>query len=275
MIAIHIPKTIDNDLQVTDHCPGFASAAKFVAQAFAGVNFDNRSLPGVYIGIVMGRNAGWLTASSVLAKKDEDDGPHLIYLPEKVFDEDKFIQDVDRIYKKYGRCMIAASEGIRDENDVPIVTKLSENVELDSHGNVQLSGKAALGDLLAEKIKSDLPHIDRVRADTFGYLQRSFLGIVSEVDAKEAWEVGQIAVKFACKNEKSGSVAIKRQGNYSAEYFLTDLKNVAKITKAMSDEFIKGDNFVTDEFIKYVSPLAGELPECEKLVAPKIKKILK
>ncbi|MBD3320734.1 MAG: diphosphate--fructose-6-phosphate 1-phosphotransferase, partial [Chitinivibrionales bacterium] len=102
--VIHIPKTIDNDLLVTDHCPGFGSAGKFVAQAFAGINLDNRSIPGVYIGVIMGRHAGFLTASSIFARKYPDDGPHLVYVPEKPFDPEKFVADVDRVYSEYGRC---------------------------------------------------------------------------------------------------------------------------------------------------------------------------
>ncbi|MEA2103528.1 MAG: 6-phosphofructokinase [Candidatus Cloacimonadota bacterium] len=271
LVAVHIPKTIDNDLQVTDHCPGFGSAARFVALAFAGVNYDNRSLPGVYIGVVMGRHAGFLTAASVLAKKGEEDGPHLIYIPERVFDEEKFLQDVDANFKKYGRCMIAVSEGISDKDGTPIVTKFAKNVEHDAHGNVQLSGIGALGDLLAEKIKTELPHIKRVRADTFGYLQRSFLGIVSETDRTEARKVGEKAVDFAAKG-KSGSVAIKRIKEYQIDYFLTELKNVAKVTKLMPDSFIKNDNFVTDEFIEYASPLVGELPIRGIIDAPSVSK---
>lgn len=96
--VMHIPKTIDNDLRVTDHCPGYGSAAKFVAQAFSGVNLDNRSLPGVYVGVVMGRHAGFLAAASVFARKYDDDGPHLIYLPERPFDHDEFVGSVDRVY---------------------------------------------------------------------------------------------------------------------------------------------------------------------------------
>lgn len=273
--VIHIPKTIDNDLQVTDHCPGFGSAAKFVSQAFAGVNLDNLSIPGVYIGVVMGRHAGFLTASSVLAKKSEDDGPHLVYLPERIFSIDQFISDVDRIYKRYGRCMVAVSEGIVDESGIPIVTKLSERVEQDAHGNVQLSGTGVLGDLLVREVKKGLPHIKRVRADTFGYLQRSFLGVVSEVDAFEAREVGKKAIEFAMTKMEDGSVAIKRVGDYAVEYFLTPLEAVAKVTKPMPDEFILNNNYITEDFIHYALPLIGKLPVCEKLSAPAVPKKIK
>ncbi|MGC9337119.1 MAG: 6-phosphofructokinase [Candidatus Cloacimonadia bacterium] len=273
--VIHIPKTIDNDLQVTDHCPGFGSAAKFVSQAFAGVNLDNLSIPGVYIGVVMGRHAGFLTASSVLAKKSEDDGPHLVYLPERIFSIEQFISDVDRIYKRYGRCMVAVSEGIADESGMPIVTKLSERVEQDAHGNVQLSGTGVLGDLLVREVKKGLPHIKRVRADTFGYLQRSFLGVVSEVDAVEAREVGKKAIEFAMGKMEDGSVAIKRVGDYVVRYFLTPLQTVARVTKPMPDEFILNNNYVTEDFIHYALPLIGKLPVCEKLSAPAVPKKIK
>jgi ATP-dependent phosphofructokinase / diphosphate-dependent phosphofructokinase len=144
--VVHIPKTIDNDLLVTDHCPGFGSAGKFVSQAFAGIDLDNRSLPGVYIGVVMGRHAGFLTAASIFAKKYPDDGPHLVYVPEKAFDMDKFIADVDRVYTQYGRCIIAVSEGVSDSKGEPIIALLTKTDEKDAHGNVQLSGTGALGD---------------------------------------------------------------------------------------------------------------------------------
>jgi len=270
MISIHIPKTIDNDLRVTDHCPGYGSAAKFISHAFAGVNMDNRSLPGVYIAVVMGRHAGFLTASSVLAKKYEEDGPHLIYLPEKNFTERDFIQDVNDVYKKYGRCMVAVSEGVVDAEGTPIVTKFSQEVERDSHGNVQLSGKGSLGDMLAEKVKAKLTHIDRVRADTFGYLQRSFLGVVSEVDSSEARKVGEKAVQFACEKGDSGSVVIVRKEQYSVDYELTKLKNVAKVTKNLPDEYIKNSNYVTQKFIDYALPLIGKIPVYKKLSAKSV-----
>ncbi|HOY67808.1 MAG TPA: 6-phosphofructokinase [Candidatus Ozemobacteraceae bacterium] len=270
--CIHIPKTIDNDLRVTDHCPGYGSAAKFVALAFAGANLDNRSLPGVYIAVVMGRNAGFLTAASAFARKYEDDGPHLIYLPERQFRKESFVKDVEQVYKKFGRCIVAVSEGILGEDNKPVITQLMQNAETDAHGNVQLSGTGALGDLLADLIKKELK-IKRVRADTFGYLQRSFVGIVSEVDQAEAREVGEKAAQFAIWNEVDGSVAIRRTGDYSVEYFLTPLETVAKETKGMPDKFIAPlGTDVTDEFMKYARPLLGTMPDYERLMAPAVKK---
>ena len=270
--VIHVPKTIDNDLVGTDHCPGFGSAAKFIASAFAGINADNRALPGVYIGITMGRHAGFLTASSVLARKSEEDGPHLVYLPERTFNIHHFVRDVKTVYEKYGRCIVAVSEGVSDEDGVPIVVKLAKQVEHDAHGNVQLSGSGALGDLLSDEIKSKTD-IKRVRADTLGYLQRSFLGCVSEIDSREAREVGVQAVKFAMSGDVDGSVAIKRTGDYVIEYELIPLTDVAAKTKLMPDEFIEGNNMVTEEFVKYAMPFVGEFSVTEKLDVPSVEKI--
>lgn len=271
--AVHVPKTIDNDLKVTDHCPGYGSAAKFVAQAFAGVNLDNRALAGVYIGIVMGRHAGFLTAASSLARVYPDDGPHLIYVPEHTFSKKQFIDDVKRVYKKHGRCIVAASEGITGAKGKAIAEEFSQ--ERDAHGNVQLSGSGALGDLLAAWVK-DNTDIGRVRADTLGYLQRSFLGCVSEVDAREAREVGEKAVQYAVGQNKDGSVAIRRVGDYAVEYFLTPLKSVAKVATSMPKKFInKAGNDITPAFVAYAAPLAGPLPAVEQLRVPAVKKKLR
>lgn len=273
--AVHIPKTIDNDLMINDHTPGYGSAAKFVAQAFMGINLDNRALPGVHIGVVMGRHAGFLTAASSAARKYSDDGPHLIYVPEKTFSIPSFLEDVKGVYDKYGRCIIAVSEGIQDENGEPIVTKLVGREE-DAHGNVQLSGTGALGDRLTQYIKDKL-NIQRVRSDTFGYLQRSFMGCASDVDQREAREVGEKAVQFAVWHGQDGSVTIHRAGNYSVDYKLTDIYEIAAKTKLMPEEFINSKgNYVTDAFKAYLTPLLGsDMPEASMLKAPKVPKLLK
>ncbi len=255
--CIHIPKTIDNDLVLNDHTPGFPSAARFVAQAFAGANLDNAALPGVYVGVVMGRHAGFLTAASALGKKFPDDGPHLIYLPERVFEIDRFLLDVKAAYERYGRCVIAVSEGIHDAKGQPILGLLAKDLERDAHGNVQLSGSGALADLLCEEIKAKLK-IKRVRGDTFGYLQRSFVGCVSDVDQREAREVGEKAVQYAMWGQVNGSVAIKRTGFYSVDYELLPLQAVAGKTRTMEDEFISASGTdVTDAFRLYLRPLLG------------------
>src|SRR2546423_1877908 len=131
--VFHIPKTIDNDLRVHDHTPGFGSAARFVAAAIMGDNFDNASLPGVKVDIIMGRHAGFLTAAAVLARRHPEDGPHLIYVPEATFSIDKFLGDVDRVYKKLGRCLIAISEGVSAPDGKSWAEKMSEHLERDAH----------------------------------------------------------------------------------------------------------------------------------------------
>lgn len=272
--AVHVPKTIDNDLVETDHCPGFGSAARFVAQAFAGADLDNRALPGVYIGVIMGRHAGFLTAAAALARRLPDDGPHLVYVPERFVDTDRFVADVQQVYDRYGRCVIAVSEGIVDQAGKAIVTTLkSGSVEKDAHGNVQLSGTGALGDLLADLIKAKTK-IKRVRADTLGYLQRSFLGCVSESDAVEAREVGEKAVQYAAGHQRSGSVVIRRIGDYAVDYDLVNLDAIAAKTKHLPDAFLNAQgNGVTDAFLQYARPLVGALPPAARITAPAVAKV--
>lgn len=273
--CIHIPKTIDNDLVNNDHTPGFPSAARFVAQAFMGANLDNAALPGVYLAVIMGRHAGFLTAASALGKKFPEDGPHLIYIPERTFDTEKFIADVKATYDKHGRCVIAVSEGIHDAQGTPIITRLASQIEHDAHGNVQLSGTGALADLLCDEIRNKLG-IKRVRGDTLGYLQRSFMGCVSDVDQREAREVGEKAVQFAMWGERDGSVAIKRTGFYSVDYELLPLTEVAGKTRVMEDEFIAANGTdITDAFRLYLRPLLGSgMPDAYRLRHNSVKKIL-
>ena len=264
MKAFHIPKTIDNDLLETDHCPGYGSAARFVAHAFQGDDADNRSLKGIKINVLMGRHAGWLTAASTLGKSNEDDGPHLVYVPEKVFKIEDFLKEVKEVYDSLGRCVVAVSEGIHNEKGEYFLQTYAKESgsglagKTDSHGNIQLSGSGALGDTLTNLVSE---YIDgaRVRADTFGYLQRSFLADVSEVDAEEAERVGQHAV-VASQERDSGSVILKRQ--FSEKYFcdvdVVDLHKVAKHTKDMPPEFLDETKpYVTNDFFEYAMPLTG------------------
>jgi ATP-dependent phosphofructokinase / diphosphate-dependent phosphofructokinase len=266
----HVPKTIDNDLRVTDHCPGYPSAAKFVAQACMGDNEDNRSLPGIKVDVVMGRHAGWLTAASALARLHQDDGPHLIYVPERDFTIEAFLTDVERVYKRIGRCLVTVSEGIHG----PGGKLLINSDEKDSHGNVQLSGSGALGDFLAAEIKRGLGDKLRVRADTFGYLQRSFAGVISEVDAKEAREVGRAAARAALAGEhQHGSVYIDRDGDrrhYRVHYGVTLLSNVAKHTRDLDESYLDGNNDVSQAFIEYLRPLVGALPRSGRLYGHRV-----
>ena len=292
--CIHIPKTIDNDLVLNDHTPGFPSAARFVALAFAGANLDNAALPGVYVGVVMGRHAGFLTAASALGKKFPDDGPHLIYLPERVFEIERFVADVKAAHDRFGRCVVAVSEGIHDAAGRPMLEVLAQaanaanagkagnegsqghgGLERDAHGNVQLSGSGALADLLCEQIKQRL-QIKRVRGDTFGYLQRSFVGCVSDVDQREAREVGEKAVQYAMWGSANGSVAIQRTGFYSVDYTLLPLQAVAGKTRTMEDEFISASGTdVTDAFRLYLRPLLGSgMPDAFRLRPNPVAKVL-
>jgi len=274
--VFHIPKTIDNDLRVTDHCPGYGSAAKFVASAFMGDDRDSASLPGIKINVVMGRHAGWLTAAAALGRQGRKDGPHLIYVPETPFSTKQFLDDVRSVYGKLGRCQIAVSEGVADETGTPVAVamaeKLGHRVERDSHGNVQLSGSGVLGDFLADYLKSELKRkykTLRVRSDTFGYLQRSFPGFASPVDQAEARECGRHAVKFAMSGDKDGSVAIKRHKTktYKVSFVRAELKDVARLTKDLPRSYInRAGNGVTKGFVDYAMPLTGGLPTIGKLV---------
>lgn len=256
----HVPKTIDNDLEETDHCPGYPSAAKFVAQALMGDECDNRSLLGVKIDVLMGRHAGWLTAAASLARSGEEDGPHLIYVPEVAFDPERFVERVAQCVDDLGRCVVAVSEGIHLADGTLVV----QSKETDSHGNVQLSGSGALGDQLATLVRERLGKGARVRADTFGYLQRSFFGVFSEQDALEARQVGREAVRLAAAGDRArGSVVIRRGGSvgtYEPLYEVCDLDLVAGRTKVMPPEFLIGDDDIAPAFGDWARPLVGELP---------------
>ncbi len=275
--VFHVPKTIDNDLRVTDHTPGYGSAARFVASAFAGEDRDNAALPGVKISVVMGRHAGWLTAASMLARERTQDGPHLVYVPEVAFDVKQFTDDVARIYDKYGRCLVAVSEGISDETHTPMAVNLAErlghSVERDSHGNVQLSGSGALGDFLAEFVKKNVKvgtgkRKLRVRADTYGYLQRSFAGYASPVDQAEARECGRKAAELAMRGDIDGTIVMKRAkgDKYKITFERAELADVARHTKDLPKKYInKAGNNISSSFMKYALPLVGEMPTIGKL----------
>lgn len=280
--CFHVPKTVDNDLMENDHTPGFASAARFVAKACMADFLDNISLPGIKINVIMGRHAGFLTAASALARRDDrmkhegatTDGPQLIYVPEVAFDTDRFVQDVAELYEKKGRVHIAVSEGVSDAEGVAVASKLIENAQTDAHGNVQLSGSGALGDALSNLLKKELTPVGgkppRVRADTFGYVQRCFPD-QSEVDQREARGTGRYAAKLAASGDLDGSVTIKRvhpigSGQpYAARYERVNLEQIAAKTRHMPAEFIEGHSNVSRAFLDYCRPLVGELPLFDRL----------
>jgi 6-phosphofructokinase len=274
--CIHVPKTIDNDLVLNDHTPGFPSAARFIGQAFLGLNLDNRSLPGVHIGVVMGRSAGFLAAASSLGRKLPDDGPHLIYMPERIFKVDRFLGEIKQTVDRFGRCLVAVSEGVHDETGEPIVSKLIKTMEHDDYGNAQLSGNGALADVLCSQVKESLA-IKHVRGDTLGYLQRSFAGCVSEIDQREARAVGVKAVQFAMNGNVDGSVTIARISNYAVDYRLVPLAAIAGKTRTMPDSFIAdNDRDVTGEFHDYLLPLIGAaMPQTQRLNYVRVPKILR
>lgn len=276
--CFHIPKTVDNDLLVNDHTPGFPSAARFVAKACMADFLDNISLPGIKINVIMGRHAGFLTAASALARRHDreqgsTDGPQLIYLPEVPFDLDRFVHDVAEIYDRKGRCHIALSEGIQDAEGVAIGARLIKGAQVDAHGNVQLSGSGALGDQLADLLKEKLTPVGgkppRVRADTFGYVQRCFPD-ASPIDQREARGAGHYAVELAVSGDSDGSVAITRTSTpgpwecYSVAFNRIELADVAAKTRHMPPEFIAGHNNVSLAFHDYCRPLVGPLPEFER-----------
>jgi 6-phosphofructokinase 1 len=279
--CFHVPKTIDNDLLENDHTPGFPSAARYVTLALMGDALDNASLGGIKINVIMGRNAGFLTAASSLARGRAADGaaprdrpaPHLIYLPEVPFSTDAFLADVEAVYAKLGRCQIAVSEGIRDAKGEEIGPKLMRGPgEIDAHGNVQLSGSGALGDGLVDLVKTGLTpkggKAPRVRADTFGYLQRCW-PYTSPVDAQEARGVGRHAAELAGRGDASASVIIRRISTapdaYRSEFARADLAAVARRTRHVPAEFISGSNDVSAAFDAYCRPLVGDLPRVERL----------
>jgi 6-phosphofructokinase len=262
--VFHVPKTIDNDLRVNDHCPGYGSAARYVACCFQGNDLDNRALPGVKIDVVMGRNAGWLTAAASLARMDATSGPHLIYVPERPVSLDDMARQIGEVHERLGRCLVAVSEGVRGTNGKVLLD--SEAAEKDSHGNVQLSGSGALGDFIAQQVKERLkakyPKL-RLRTDTLGYAQRSFVGCTSEVDAREARMVGEAACTYAMRGDLDGTVAIHRLpgDDYAVEPTLVALKQVARVTREMPDEFLAPSGHdVTPAYVEYARPLVGKLP---------------
>ena len=274
LVCYHVPKTIDNDLRSCDHTPGFGSAARFVACALKGDDLDNRALGGVKIDVIMGRDAGFLTAASALARENRGDGPHLIYLPERPFSLEEFTEDVADMMKRHGRCVVAVSEGIRDAKGELFAKKFAGG-ERDSHGNLQLSGTGALGDFLAKHLKAKAG-IARVRADTFGYLQRSFPGVASETDFREAFAAGGAAVLAALdaatakrpKAPAKGTIAIVRAkgAKYEVTYEARPVQDAAKFTRSMPDAFIaKNGHDVTKAFLDYARPIVGPLPHSELL----------
>lgn len=247
--VIGIPKTIDNDLIITDHTPGYGSSAKFISSAIKTITYDNNCYPKGRVNIVeiMGRDAGWLTASSALAGNE---GPDLIYLPEVPFNEEKFLLDVKKVYESKHRCLVAVSEGIRKENGDFIFTQNSK----DAFAHHQLGGVGLyLSSLVEEKL-----HIS-TRAIELSLLQRCYSPITSLTDVNEAIECGRHAVKFALNNLNGVMVGMFRNDSYSISYQPIELEKVANQIKYMPQSMINNEgNHVNQEFIDYALPLINE-----------------
>jgi 6-phosphofructokinase 1 len=279
MRCFHVPKTIDNDLRENDHTPGFPSAARFVAMACMADFMDNISLPGVKVNVIMGRNAGFLTAAAALARRQDrpelsTDGPQLIYVPETPFDIDRFIEDVQRVYDEKGRCHLAVSEGVRNAEGTEVAIELAirqgKPVEYDDHNNAQLSGSGILGDMLADEIRARVRPTRggkvRVRADTFGYIQRCWPD-PSPIDQQEARRSGRYAAQMAMAGHSGGSVAIVREQDapYVSSFRRVELAAVAREARSMPPEFLEGHCNVSRRFVEWCLPLVGELPPFERL----------
>ena len=271
-----VPKTIDNDLFGTDHCPGFASAAKYIATSCMEINKDARVYDNKMIVIVeiMGRHAGWLAASAALATA-YGSGPDLIYLPECDFDMDRFLADVDELYRKNGKVFVAVSEGIHYA-DGSFVSEAKTSAT-DGFGHAQLGGLAAM---LAEIVKNHTGA--KVRGIEFSLLQRCGAHVASATDIEEAFTAGKVAVEKAVEGETGYMVAFERQmvdGKYSCAYRLLPLDSVANYEKKVPMEWINDThNGLKQEFISYVLPLIqGEanVPKVDSLPRyAKLKKVL-
>lgn len=253
--VVGIPKTIDNDLCGTDHCPGFGSAAKYVASSFMEVKLDSQvyNYPQIIIVEVMGRHAGWLAASSVLASH-KGAGPDLIYLPERTFSLEQFERDVRAVHENKGDVMICVSEGCQDK-DGRFIPEMSEDGDLntDAFGHKQLGGAA---DTLVSFVRKKFD--TKVRAIEFSLLQRCAAHIASPVDVNEAYAAGETALQFALDGHSDFMIGFKRVSNdpYKIELIRISLAECANVEKSLPDEWInEAGNFVLEPFINYTLPL--------------------
>ena len=251
-----IPKTIDNDLAGTDHCPGFSSAAKYIATSIMEVYHDARVYDTGMVTIIecMGRHAGWLTAAAALAK-EKGNGPDLIYVPEVAFDMDKFIASVKKIYDEHKKCIVAVSEGIHDKDGTFITEYANKNATRDSFGHAQLGGLAAF---LANEVKKATGA--KVRGIELSLLQRCAAHLASKTDVEESFMAGKAAVENAVNGITDKMVGFERvtgpDGKYECRIKLFDLSVVANAEKKLPLEWINetGDG-ITQGFIDYALPL--------------------
>ncbi len=270
--AMAVPKTVDNDLGFTDHCPGYGSAARFNAIATRDAGRDTEAIgivDNVKIIETMGRNTGWITASTALAREAPDDAPHLIYLPERPLHMEWFLQDVKATFDRLGYCVITVCEGLKDDKGETLVAS-ERAVDTDSFGHKQLGGVA---DFLCAAIAANL-HI-KARFDKPGTIQRMSILAASPVDMEEAYLVGQQAVVSAAEGVSGFMITLVRESNspYRVSTGLAPLEEVANAEKQVPPEFInERGNFVTETFLEYVRPLIGPpLPPYARLAGKRVK----
>ncbi len=269
-----VPKTVDNDLMATDHCPGYGSVARFNAIAVRDSGLDTESIyttDTVKIIETMGRDTGWITASTAMERDGADSAPHLIYLPERPFVTGKFLEDVKSVYDRLGRVVVCVCEGLKDENG-EFVKASTKQVDTDKFGHAQLGGVA---DYLTNLVSANLKL--KARCDKPGTIQRVSMICASKTDLEEAYRVGQVAASKAVEGESDKMVTLVRRGNepYECETGLVELEKVALRTKKVPDEFIsKESNFVSEEFLEYARPLiGGPLPEYAHLKRRMVEKL--
>ena len=273
--VIGVPKTVDNDLMITDHCPGYGSVARFNATATRDSGLDTEAIytsDTIKIIETMGRDTGWITASTALGRDGEDSAPHLIYLPERPLIAESFLNDVKDVYNRLGKAVICVCEGLRNEKG-EFLKASSKDLDTDKFGHAQLGG---VGEYLANLIAKHLKI--KARCDKPGTIQRVSMACASQVDLTEAYEVGRVAFSKAVNGETDKMVTImrKREDPYESDYGLVELQEVALRTKKFPDTFInKQSNFVSDSFLKYATPLiGGPLQEYAHLRKERVKKQL-
>lgn len=257
--VVGIPKTIDNDLLETDHTPGYPSAARFFATAIRDIGADNLALSGqVEIVEVLGRNVGWLAAATALARSVPEDAPHLIYFPEAPLPTQKFLGDVDRVYSRLGRCVVAVCEGQLDENGEPF----GADVRSGSRGSLAMNLAHRLAMLVASRLNV------RARSEKPGLLGRSSALCVPEVDWNEARECGRAAIRAAVSGMGGQMVTLVREPDnlYRASTGLAALERVALLERPFPAAWRnQAGNDVTQEFVSYATPLVGAIARHQTL----------
>ena len=270
-----LPKTVDNDLPITDHCPGYGSVARWLALSVRDAGLDTEAIytsDTIKVVETMGRNAGWITAATALARQQPNDAPHIILLPEIPFNRDKFLSDVERIYRKLGYALITCCEGLRDENG-DYLTASQRSLDTDRFGHRQLGGVGeTLCGIIAEGLKI------KARADKPGTIQRVSALLASPVDVEEAYATGAQAVKHAVEGKSGWMVTLEREpgAEYACKTGIVSLEEVANREKKVPREFINAEGTgVTGAFLEYVTPLiGGPLPEYARLGKHFVKKRL-